>query len=74
MGESLTEQRRVDEEGPWVVKSFCQGRILTVPDEIASANSVPAAAVRRRMQALSGIIGRKEYVGGLPSLGLKPAA
>ncbi len=47
---------------------------MTVPEESASANSVPAAAVRRRMQALSGIIGRKEYVGGYTSLGSKPAA
>ncbi len=44
---------------------------MTVPSEEASANSVPAAAVRRRMQALSGIIGRKEFVGGLSSLVLK---
>src|SRR4028118_888859 len=37
---------------------------MTVPDESASANSVPAAAVIRRMQALSGIIGRKASAGG----------
>ena len=37
---------------------------MTVPAEEASANYVPAAAVRRRMQALSGFIGRKAYVGG----------
>ncbi len=48
--------------------------IMTVATEEASANYVPAAAVRRRMQALSGIIGRKEFVGGLPSLTLKPEA
>jgi hypothetical protein len=47
---------------------------MTVPDESASANSVPAAAVIRRMQALSGIIGRKASVGGLSSLLLKRAA
>lgn len=29
-----------------------------------SANSVPAAAVKRGIQALSGITGRKAYVGG----------
>src|SRR6186713_25401 len=34
------------------------------PEE-APANYVPAAAVIRRAQALSGIIGRKELVGGL---------
>ena len=45
-----------------------------VPTEEASANYVPAAAVIRRMQALSGIIGRKEFVGGMLSLVLKPGA
>ena len=64
MGESLTQQRRVSDEGPWVVKLCQMGRILTVPLEEAPANSVPAAAVIRRGQALFGIIGRKEYVGG----------
>jgi len=38
---------------------------VTVPAEEAPANYVPAAAVTRRAQALSGIIGRKELVGGL---------
>ena len=47
---------------------------MTVPVEEASANYVPAAAVRRRMQALSGIIGRKAYVGGSLSQGLKTEA
>ena len=47
---------------------------MTVPAEEASANYVPAAAVRRRMQALSGIIGRKEFVGGCLSLMLNPGA
>ena len=35
---------------------------------------MPAAAVIRRVQALSGFIGRKEYVGGLESWILKPRA
>ena len=39
--------------------------------EEASANSVPAAAVRRRMQVLSGITGRKASVGGSKSQLLK---
>ena len=68
MGETLTEQRRVNEEGLWVVKFCCKGRTIsrgnavkvTVPYEEATANYVPAAAVIRRWQALSGIIGRKE--------------
>jgi hypothetical protein len=40
---------------------------LTVPSEEAPANYVPAAAVIRRGQALSGFIGRKGRVGGLAS-------
>ena len=40
---------------------------MTVPQEEAPANSVPAAAVIRRIQALSGIIGFKGSVGGLIS-------
>ncbi len=38
-----------------------------VPPEEAPANSVPAAAVIRRVQALFGITGRKAGVGGLAS-------
>ena len=38
------------------------------------ANSVPAAAVIRGVQALSGIIGRKAFVGGKVSQMLKPGA
>ena len=37
---------------------------MTVPQEKAPAKYVPAAAVIRMGQALSGIIGRKECVGG----------
>ena len=37
---------------------------MMVPHEKAMANYVPAAAVKRRWQALSGITGRKESVGG----------
>ena len=74
MGESLTQQCRVNVEALRGVK-FCQwGRILTVPTEEAPANSVPAAAVIRRVQALSGIIGRKAFVGGKISQMLKPGA
>ena len=75
MRESVTQQRRVGEEGLRVVNPFQLGRSLpwlraggvTVPSEEAPANYVPAAAVIRRGQALSGIIGRKERVGGLVS-------
>ena len=47
---------------------------MTVPGKEATANYVPAAAVIRRWQALSGIIGRKEYVGGFLSMGFKATA
>ena len=40
----------------------------TVPIELATANYVPAAAVRRRWQALLGITRRKARVGGMLSL------
>ena len=38
---------------------------MTVPQEQAPANYVPAAAVIRRVRALPGFIGRKGRVGGL---------
>ena len=47
---------------------------MTVLEEEAPANYVPAAAVIRRGQALSGIIGRKAYVGGYLSTGFKAMA
>ena len=65
MGETLTQQRRVKEEGLRVVNFFYQGRKkVTVPGEKATANYVPAAAVIRRLQALSGFTGCKGRVGG----------
>ena len=71
MGESLTQRRRVREEGSRIVNLCQKGRkyvvpindILTVPSKEAPANSVPAAAVIRRVQALIGITGRKAHVG-----------
>ena len=76
MDESLMEQRRVSEEGSRIVKLCCEGRtncrvtatVLTVSYQKATANYVPAAAVIRRWQALSGIIGRKARAGGPLSL------
>ena len=73
MGETLNEQCRVSDEGLWIVKLCCMGRIVmlgnehnvTVPYQKAPANYVPAAAVIRRGRALSGFIGRKACVGGL---------
>ena len=67
MGETLTQQRRVSDEGLRVVKLCPWGRRMTVPKKKATANYVPAAAVIRRWQALSGITGRKGRVGGLLS-------
>ena len=71
MGETLTQQRRVRDEGLRVVNRFQYRRSpfwVTVCAEEAPANYVPAAAVIRRARALSGIIGRKELVGGLSRL------
>ena len=76
MGGTLTEQCRVSEDGLRVVKLCCKGRTMhigndmqvTVPYQKATANYVPAAAVIRRWQALSGIIVRKGCVGGPLSL------
>jgi hypothetical protein len=71
MGGSLMQRRRVGDDGLRVVNLFQQGRsgvmfhVVTVPAEEAPANYVPAAAVIRRVRALSGFIGRKELVGGL---------
>ena len=77
MGESLTQRRRVRDEGLRVVNLCQEGRsvvvlissYLTVPPKEAPANSVPAAAVIRRVQALIGITGRKARVGGFLSQG-----
>ncbi len=76
MGESLTQRRRVGDEGLRVVRPCREGRNLdgliyrrlTVPPKEAPANSVPAAAVIRRVRALFGITGRKARVGGFVSL------
>ncbi len=67
MGASLMQRRRVGDDGLRVVNLFCQGRsfVVTVPGEEAPANYVPAAAVIRRVRALSGFTGRKELVGGV---------
>ena len=68
MGASLTQQRRVKEEGFRIVNFCPQGRRMTVLEEEAPANYVPAAAVIRRGQALSGMTGRKGRVGGSVSM------
>ena len=43
---------------------ICGKKEVMVPQEQATANYVPAAAVIRRWQALSGMTGRKGSVGG----------
>ena len=76
MGATLTQQRRVGDEGLRIVKPCQVGREIvtvekslcrTVPPEEAPANSVPAAAVIRGERALIGITGRKARVGGFVS-------
>ena len=67
MGETLTQQRRVKDEGFRIVNLCHRGRERTVPEEEATANYVPAAAVIRRWRALSGFTGCKGRVGGFVS-------
>jgi hypothetical protein len=73
MAARLTQRRRVWEDALRGVNHCCPGRMplsrgVTVPGEEAPANSVPAAAVIRRVRALSGITGRKGRVGGFLSV------
>ena len=73
MAERLNQPSRVREDGPTGCKPLLSGSkdvsrgVMRVPEEKASANSVPAAAVIRRMRALSGFIGFKGCVGGKSS-------
>ena len=64
MGETLNERRRVEDEGLRVVNSCWGGTNFERPPEEARAKFVPAAAVRRTVQTLFGIIGLKGRVGG----------
>ncbi len=72
MGATLIQPCRVSEEGLRVVKLFrpVRNRVreyrawMTVLEEEAPANYVPAAAVIRRVRALIGITGRKACAGG----------
>src|ERR1700735_864290 len=73
MGASLTERRRVEDEGPRVVNS-CRGGGRGNLDrslEEARAKFVPAAAVRRTVLTLFGITGLKARVGGWGRRSLK---
>ena len=75
MGETLTEQRRVKEEVIRYVNFCHRGRTVDIGNDIqvtvlykkATANYVPAAAVIRRWQALSGFTGCKGRVAGRAS-------
>ena len=61
------QRRRVREDGPLDCKPLSSVKIVTVAEEEAPANYVPAAAVIRRERALSGITGCKGSVGGIAS-------
>ncbi len=70
MGETLTERRRVWDEGPRVVNHCQRGGnaggfslLLDLSVEEVRAKFVPAAAVRRTVQTLLGITGLKGCVG-----------
>ena len=56
------------DEGLRIVNFCREGRRMTVPRKKAPANYVPAAAVIRRGQALSGFTGCKGSVDGFASL------
>src|SRR6478672_1668410 len=75
MGASLTERRRVEDEGLQVVNSCRGGRRpgnrLDLSLEEARAKFVPAAAVRRTVRTLFGITGLKARVGGTARRSLK---
>ncbi len=74
MDESLTERRRVRDEGLRVVNR-CQwggnrrgfSPYVDLSSEEVRAKFVPAAAVTRTVQTLFGITGLKGCVGGLES-------
>ena len=61
------QRRRVREDGPLDCKPLSSVTKMTVAEEEATANYVPAAAVIRRERALSGITGCKGSVGGMAS-------
>ncbi len=64
MDESLTERRRVRDEGPRVVNRCQRGGNFDRTSEEVRAKFVPAAAVTRTGRTLFGITGLKECVGG----------
>ena len=74
MAARLNQPSSVQEDGPPGCKLLLVGNkrghgcpVLYVPSEKGPANSVPAAAVIRKVRALSGFIGFKGSVGGTVS-------
>ena len=74
MGESLMERHRVQDEGLRVVNCGSKVKMQMIILRKEVGNYVPAPAVIRRPQALSGFIGRKEHVGGFARLLLNTTA
>ena len=74
MGESLIERHRVQDEGLRVVNCSNPAVMQMNAGREEVGNYVPAPAVIRRPQALSGFIGRKAHVGGFVRPWLKPTA
>ena len=75
MSASLTERRRVRDEGlrvvnrcQWGEKDSELSHYFDLSAEEVRAKLVPAAAVRRTERTLFGITGHKGCVGGPPSL------
>ncbi len=71
MGASLTERRRVRDEGlrvinrcQWGANPLGLSPWVERSAEEVRAKFVPAAAVRRTVRTLFGITGLKEFVGG----------
>ena len=74
MGETLTQRRRVEDDGLRVVNRCRRGGntrgfspVLDLSSEEGRAKFVPAAAVRRTVQTLFGLTGLKGCVGGAVS-------
>ncbi len=74
MDASLTERRRVRDEGlrvvnrcQWGANAYGSSHMFELSAEEAQAKFVPAAAVTRTARTLFGITGLKEFVGGLIS-------
>ena len=65
MGASLIQQYRVSDEGlSRLSSSVIECSIMTILEEEAPTNSVPAVAVRRGGLVLFGMTRRKGHVGG----------